>query len=61
MFSGKGKVYDGLAALFAKIFSEWLPASGYEQSAQYTVEIYPPGDSQSDGYAFEIWIPVKKK
>ena len=61
MFSGKGKVYQGLAALITKIFTEWLPSSGYEQSMQYTVEIYPPGNSQSDDYAFEIWIPVKKK
>jgi len=61
MFSGKGKVYEGLDALFTRIFTEWLPSSGYEQSMQYTVEIYPPGNSQSDDYAFEIWIPVKKK
>ena len=60
-FSGKGKVHAGLGALMTKIFSEWLPSSGYEQSMQYTIEIYPPGNSQSDDYAFEIWIPVKKK
>ena len=61
VFSGKGKVYEGFDALFTKIFTEWLPSSGYEHSMQYTVEIYPPGDSQSEDYAFEIWIPVKKK
>ena len=61
VFSGKGKVYEGLDALFTKIFTEWLPSSGYEHSMQYTAEIYPPGNSQSDDYAFEIWIPVKKK
>ena len=61
MFSGKGKVYEGLDALFTRIFSEWLPSSGYEQTMQCTVEIYPPGDSGSDDYAFEIWIPVRKK
>jgi len=61
MFSGKGKVYEGLDALFARIFTEWLPSSGYEQAMQYTVEIYPPGDAGSDDYAFEIWIPVRKK
>jgi len=61
MFSGKGKVYDGFAALLTRIFGEWMPSSGYEQSMPYTIEIYPGGDSQSDDYAFEIWIPVKKK
>ena len=61
VFSGKGKVYEGLDALFTKIFTEWLPSSGYEQAMSYSVEIYPPGNSQSNDYAFEIWIPVKKK
>ena len=60
MFSGKGKVYEGLDALYTKMFTEWLPSSGYEHAMQYTVEIYPPGDSQNDEYEFEIWIPVKK-
>jgi len=61
MFSGKGKVYGAFGELFTRIFTEWLPSSGYEQSVQCTVEIYPPGNSQSDDYAFEVWIPVKKK
>ena len=61
MFKGKGKVYEGYEALYTKIHSEWFPSSGYEQSMQYTVEIYPPGDAGSDDYEIEIWIPVKKK
>ena len=61
VFSGKGKVYEGFDALFTRIFTEWLPSSGYEQSMTYTVEIYPPGDSQNENYAFEIWVPIKKK
>jgi len=61
IFPGKGKVYEGFDALLTRIVSEWLPSSGYEQAKQYTIEIYPPGDSQSEDYAFEIWIPVKKK
>lgn len=60
VFSGKGKVYEGFDELFTKIFTEWLPSSGYEQAMTYTVEIYPPGDSQNDNYAFEIWVPIKK-
>jgi predicted transcriptional regulator YdeE len=61
VFSGKGRVYAAFAELLTRIFSEWMPSSGYEQSMPYTIEIYPPGNSQSDDYAFEIWIPVKKK
>jgi len=61
LFPGKGKVNEGVSALFTKIYTEWLPSSGYEQSMQYTIEIYPPGDAGSDDYTFEIWIPVKKR
>jgi len=60
MFNGKGKVYEGLAALHTRILTDWMPSSGYEQAMQYVVEIYPPGNAGSDDYAFEIWIPVKK-
>ena len=60
LFPGKGKVIEGVSAMFTKIYTEWLPSSGYEQSMQYTVEIYPPGNAGSDDYVFEIWIPVKK-
>lgn len=66
VFSGKGAIYDGFAALLTKIFTEWFPSSGYEQSMPYTIEIYPPENPQisahaDDDYTFEIWIPVKKK
>ena len=50
-----------LGMLFSRINTEWLPESGYEKSMNYTVEIYPPGNTQSDEYRFEVWIPVKKK
>jgi len=63
MFTGKGNFHKDphpVGVLFTKIFSEWLPSSGYEQSMQYTIEIYGPGNTQSDDYIFEIWIPVKK-
>lgn len=35
-------------------------SSGYEQSMNYLMEVYGPGDTKSD-YICEIWIPVKKK
>jgi len=62
-FTGNGPFVDPspIGALFAKIFTEWLPSSGYEQSTPYTVEIYGPGDTQKSDYTFEIWVPVRKK
>jgi len=49
-----------IGALQTKIFKEWLPSSGYEQVMNYQMEIYPPGNSKSKNYTFEIWIPVEK-
>lgn len=47
--------------LTTQIFSGWLPSSGYEKSMDYEIQVYGPGDTQSDDYICEIWIPVKKK
>ncbi|PWL45291.1 MAG: AraC family transcriptional regulator [Clostridiales bacterium] len=44
-----------------KVFAEWLPSSGYEIESDYEIEVYGPGDTHSDGYLCELWIPVHKK
>ena len=36
-------------------------SSEYWQSMQYAVGIYPPGNSQSNDYTFEVWNPAAKK
>lgn len=72
IFAGKGRAMhtqDGkpcespgsVSALLTRIISEWLPSSGYEMAAKQTVKIFPPGDAESEDYAFELWVPVKKK
>lgn len=45
----------------AGITTEWFPAYGYERAADYEIEVYPPGDRNSDDYVCEIWIPVAEK
>ena len=58
MFTAKNESLD---ALYTRIFTEWLPSSGYEHSMQYTVEIYHmDATDKGDDFTFEIWIPVKK-
>jgi len=63
VFTAKGtlnqKVHP-IDALTTQIFSEWLPSSGYEKSMDYEIQVYGPGNTQSDDYTCEIWIPVKK-
>ncbi len=56
--SGK---HHPLEALTAKIFTEWLPSSIYEKSMSYEIQIYGPGNTQSDDYVTELWIPVRLK
>lgn len=45
-----------------RIFSEWLPSSGYEHADAPEYEYYPKGDMTDNAkYMCEIWIPVVKK
>ena len=37
-----------------------MPKSGYIKSMDYEIQVYGPGDSQSDDYICERWIPIKK-
>lgn len=64
VFSIKGTLNQNvhpLEKLTAKIFTEWLPSSGYEKSMEYEIQTYGPGNTQSDDYVSEIWIPIRKK
>lgn len=63
VFKAKGALNQNnhpIGALTTKIYGEWLPSSGYVKSMNYTLEIYGPGDTTSDDYICEIWIPIKK-
>lgn len=44
-----------------RVLTEWLPSSGYEIAKGMSLESYGPGDTQSDDYSCELWLPVKKK
>lgn len=44
-----------------RIFSEWMPNSGYEHAESAEFEYYPDGDMSDDAqYMAEIWIPIYK-
>lgn len=45
-------------AMWTRITSEWFPTSGYKRAAAYEIEVYPPGDTASEDYTCEIWVPV---
>lgn len=60
VFRHFGPVAD-LPVLFDRIFSEWLPASGWSVHGDPVVERYPEDARNGpDGMAFEIWAPVSR-
>ncbi|MEG0774084.1 helix-turn-helix domain-containing protein [Clostridium sp.] len=56
--SGKEHPID---AMWARITTEWFSTCGYKRSADYEIEVYPPGDTNSDDYTCEIWVPITKE
>ena len=44
-----------------RVMSEWIPASHYELLDGLSLEVYGPGNTQSDDYVTELWLPVVKK
>ncbi|MBZ9637326.1 GyrI-like domain-containing protein [Clostridium sp. FP1] len=55
--SGKAHPID---AMWTRITTECFPIYGYKWAADYEIEVYPPGDTSSDDYTCEIWIPITK-
>jgi len=47
--------------IFARAEVEWMDQSGYERAGNYEMMVYPFGDTESDDYCCEAWIPVRKK
>ena len=47
--------------IFARAEVEWMDQNGYERAGNYEMMVYPLGDTESDDYYCEAWIPVRKK
>lgn len=59
VFPGEGVCPQAIQDLEKRIFTEWLPSSGYEYDNGPDIELYlEPNPQQSK---FEVWIPVVKK
>ncbi len=46
--------------IWKRIYSEWLPSSGYKHAMLPEIEYYSAGDMMAEDYRSEIWIPIKK-
>ncbi len=58
IFSSEGTGIS-IQELEKRIFTEWLPASGYEYGNAADIEVYLDPDPQNTKY--EVWLPVVKK
>ncbi|CAM4288536.1 AraC family transcriptional regulator [Paenibacillus tarimensis] len=61
VFYADGPVPHAIQQTYSRIFQEWFPSTGYEHSGAPEMEVYPAGDTASESYRTEIWIPVKKQ
>lgn len=61
VFDCTGPCDVATAEHYRRIFSEWLPSSGYELAGDVSLEVYPRGDFSSAGYRSEIWMPVARR
>ena len=61
IFEVIGAMPKAIQEVWGRIFSEWLPESGYEHARAPEFELYLDGDISSPEYKSEIWIPVVKK
>lgn len=52
---------NAMQDIWKRIYSEWLPNSGYEHAMLPEIEYYSAGDMMAVDYKSEIWIPVKEK
>ena len=66
IFEIEGSVSTAMEDAYKRIYSEWLPTSGYRIVEDMNIECFPHDDQdilnrQSPDYKFEIWIPVVKE
>jgi len=61
VFDCIGKLPQSVQKVVERVHREWFPATGYEQAEGPEVEVYFPGDTNSDNYKAELWIPIIKK
>jgi len=60
IFPNKGSFPATLQETHAKIYSEWLPSSGYEVADLPRISFTKYNDSSENVYS-EIWMPIKEK
>lgn len=58
IFPGTGTMPDSIQELEKRIYTEWLPSSGYQYGNGADIEVYLNADPTNA--VFEVWMPVVK-
>jgi AraC family transcriptional regulator len=61
VFESIGPMPGAIQEVTRKIFQEWFPSTGYEHDAKPELEVYLPGDPNSQEYRCQVWMPIVKK
>jgi len=62
VFESVGPLPNSIQETWARIFSEWFPATGYELAHAPELEVYPQDDqTDSKDYVCEVWVPIIDK
>jgi AraC family transcriptional regulator len=61
VFEAIGPFPQTIHDLEDKIFIEWFPSTGYEHAGTPELEVYLPGDRESEDYHCQYWLPIIKK
>lgn len=61
IFESIGPMPNAIQEVIKRVFAEWFPATKYEHAGGPELEVYLPGDTSSEDYKCEVWIPVIEK
>lgn len=60
VFASVGPMPNAIQTVWEKIFTEWLPTSGFKHANAPELEVYFPGNPSAQDYKCEVWIPIIK-
>lgn len=61
VFKTRGPIPEAIQQLEHRIYSEWLPSSGYDWAPTPDFEVYGQMDEGARECDIEVWLPVRKK
>ena len=59
VFESVGALPEAIEDTNRRIFTEWLPSTGYEHDHAPEIAAYPIGDIKSEDYRCEVWVSIK--